>query len=138
MSEDLLSYPTVDEIHVIHEDIVEEGEETEPGIQNPRDVDSALHYISEGHYGKVPETIHEKAAHLLRMLVTAHPYVDGNKRTALAATEVFYAMNGYLFTYDGREIRQWLQKLATDADSVDMVEFVSYCQENSIRTGTEE
>lgn len=131
-------YPTTDEIHAIHEDIVAEGNDTEPGIQNSRDVESALHYIREGYYGKRPETIHEKAANLLRELVVRHPYVDGNKRTALAATEMFYAMNGYLFGYDGETIRQWLKELATDADAVDTDQLVAYCRNHAFEVGAEE
>ena len=38
---------------------------------------------------------HEKAAALLHSLARNHPFVDGNKRTALAATAVFYRLNGY-------------------------------------------
>jgi death on curing protein len=34
-------------------------------------------------------TLHEKAAALLHSLARNHPFVDGNKRTARAATTVF-------------------------------------------------
>lgn len=137
-SMDDFRYPTVDEINAIHEDIVAEGADTTPGTQDPRDVESALHYIKDGHYGEKPETIHEKAAHLLRLLVVNHPYVDGNKRTALAATEMFYAMNGYLFKYDDDEIRSWLKRLATDADAVDMAPLTAYCRDHVIEIRAEE
>lgn len=40
-------------------------------------------------------SIHEKAAALLHGLARNHPFLDGNKRTALAATVVFYLVNGY-------------------------------------------
>jgi death-on-curing protein len=40
-------------------------------------------------------TLHEKAAALLHSLARNHPFVDGNKRTAWAATAVFYEINGY-------------------------------------------
>lgn len=40
-------------------------------------------------------TIPEKAACLLRSLVKDHPFLDGNKRTAVVATIVFLRMNGY-------------------------------------------
>lgn len=137
-SRDGFRYPTVDEINAIHEDIVTEGAETTPGTQDPRDVESALHYIKDGHYGEKPETIHEKAAHLLRLLVINHPYVDGNKRTALAATEMFYAMNGYLFRYDDGEIRSWLKQLATDVDAVDMDTLTTYCRDHATEIRAEE
>lgn len=37
----------------------------------------------------------EKAAALCFCLVANHPFVDGNKRTAHAAMEVFLVLNGY-------------------------------------------
>lgn len=40
-------------------------------------------------------SLHEKAAALLHSLARNHPFIDGNKRTAWAATAVFYAINGY-------------------------------------------
>ena len=40
-------------------------------------------------------TLHEKAAALLHALARNHPFVDANKRTAWAATTVFYQINGY-------------------------------------------
>lgn len=39
-------------------------------------------------------TLHEKAAALLHGLARNHPFIDGNKRTAWAATAVFYTVNG--------------------------------------------
>lgn len=45
-------------------------------------------------------TMHEKAATLLYGLARNHPFVDANKRTAWAATSVFYQINGYLVHLD--------------------------------------
>jgi death-on-curing protein len=45
----------------------------------------------------VPETIYEKAFHLLRLLVANHPFVDANKRAALNTAVVFYFLNEYRF-----------------------------------------
>jgi death-on-curing protein len=42
-------------------------------------------------------TLLEKAAALLHSLVTSHPFVDGNKRIAFAATDVFLKLNGARF-----------------------------------------
>jgi len=46
-------------------------------------VTSNSRYTEEGRFGSSPETIHEKACNLLRLLVANHPFVDTNKRTAL-------------------------------------------------------
>jgi death on curing protein len=41
------------------------------------------------------ESIFEKAAALLQSLLKNHPFVDGNKRTALVSAAIFMKMNGY-------------------------------------------
>jgi death-on-curing protein len=41
-------------------------------------------------------SLHDKAAALLHSLARNHPFVDGNKRTAWAATTVFYQINGHV------------------------------------------
>ncbi len=54
-----------------------------------------------GHSGEVREhlttrdvlTVHETAVELLRLLVANHPFVDDNKRTALASAVTFCALN---------------------------------------------
>lgn len=88
---------------------------------------SALTYISEGYFGKSPETIHEKAAHLMRLLTADHPYVDGNKRTALAASAYLYDLNGYRLEVDD-EIRTHLRAFAQGKTNVD--ETVDYLREH--------
>ena len=49
-------------------------------------------------------TIHEKAGALLHALARNHPFVDGNKRTAWAATHVFYLINGYAVIVDDGDV----------------------------------
>ena len=43
------------------------------------------------------ETIFEKAAALLHSLLKNHPFVDGNKRTAVSSTGIFLKINKYKF-----------------------------------------
>ena len=111
-------YPSVEDVLDIHEDIVSEYPDTGPGVRSRGDIEFALEYVSEGSFGSVPETIHETAFHLLRLLVANHPFVDGNKRTALNTVVVFYLLNGYRFEYDD-EIRAILKQFGTDETTVD-------------------
>jgi death-on-curing protein len=39
--------------------------------------------------------IHTKAAALMHSLIRNHPFLDGNKRTAVLSVIVFYNLNGY-------------------------------------------
>ncbi|RJT07488.1 type II toxin-antitoxin system death-on-curing family toxin [Halococcus sp. IIIV-5B] len=118
-------YPSVDLILDLHAQIVEEGDLTEPGVRSEDAVESALQYVSEGFFGEVPDSLHQKAIHLMRLLVADHPFVDGNKRTALRTVVVFYMLNGYTFEY-GDEIRALMHRFATDETDVDTETAVIY------------
>jgi death on curing protein len=126
----MVEFPTAEEIHSLHERVVARDKDTEPGVQRPAAVESAIVYISEGFFGQRPETIHEKAAHLMRLLAADHPYVDGNKRTALTATAYFYDLNGFTFEADDR-VRMFLREFATDASEVDMNRVIAYLREQA-------
>jgi len=122
---DDLAYPSVELILELHDQVVTEGDITEPGVRSEDAIASALQYVSEGFFGEVPETIHQKAVHLMRRLVSDHPFVDGNKRTALRRVVVFYMLNGYTFEY-GDEIRALLHRFATGETTVDVDTAVIY------------
>lgn len=120
-----MEYPTADEIHALHDRIVVHDAQTESGVRNAAVVESALTYISSGYFGQAPDSIHEKAAHLMRLIAADHPYVDGNKRTALSAAAYLYHLNGYNLTADD-QIRAHLRAFAMDAAAVDIDEVTDY------------
>lgn len=122
---DDVTYPSVELILDLHEQIVAEGDTTEPGVRSAAANKSALQYISEGFFGEIPETIHEKAVNLMWLLVAEQPFVDGNKRTTLRRVVVFYMLNGYTFDY-GDEIRALLHRFATDEAAADTDTAVIY------------
>lgn len=136
MSDDLW-YPSVEDVLDIHDDIVSEYSDTSPGVQNEGDVEFALQFVRDGSFGEAPETIHEKAFHLLRLLVANHPFVDGNKRTALNTTIVFYLLNGYRLHYDD-EIRELLKQFGTDEAAVDQEQTVEYLQTHTSKVDLSE
>ena len=59
-----------------------------------------------------------------------HPFVDGNKRTALDTTSTFYLLNELEFDYDD-EVREILGGFATDADSIAEAEVIEYLEANT-------
>lgn len=122
-----ISYLTADDVLKIHELIVESNEDTEAGVSTAGDVEYAVEYVQEGHFGQVPESLHEKAYQLLRLIAANHPFVDGNKRTALMSARIFYTLNGLRFDYD-RTIKEFLKELATDESSVDDDAVITYLQ----------
>lgn len=118
-------YPSKEDILQIHKDIIEEDDDAHSGILNEGYIEYTLNCIEHGHFGEVPETIHEKAVTLLRLLAANHSFADGNKRTALNTTWTFYALNGYYFDY-GEEIKAILKLFAVMERMVDQGEAIDY------------
>ena len=48
-------------------------------------------------------SLHEKAAALMHSLVRNHPFVDGNKRAAVASVYVFLRLNGWRLVLEQEE-----------------------------------
>jgi len=61
------------------------------GVRDPGALEAALFRPQTGYYADI---IAEAAA-LLESLAINHPFVDGNKRIAFAAADVFLRINGY-------------------------------------------
>ena len=86
-------YIRVDDILAIHADQIERYGGGE-GIRDPGLLEAALFRPQTGYY----PTLIDEAAALWESLSQNHPFVDGNKRTAFAATYVFLAINGLEIT----------------------------------------
>lgn len=116
--QDELWYPTVDDIRQLHDDIIQEDPDATAGVEDEERVEFAIQYVQDGHFGEVPETVHEKAFHLMRLLASNHWFADGNKRTALNTTELFYLVNGYELDY-GEDVRSMLKLLSVRETLID-------------------
>ena len=96
-------YIRVEDILAIHADQIERYGGAE-GIRDPGLLEAALFRPQTGYY----PTLIDEAAALWESLSQSHPFLDGNKRTAFAATYVFLAING-------------LDIIATDDEAQDFV-----------------
>jgi len=66
-----------------------------------------------------------KAAALLHSLVLNHPFVDGNKRTAVLAMLVFASLNGFQLRWDQKEALDFVLRLASgEVELVDVIQFL--------------
>jgi death on curing protein len=61
------------------------------GVRDPGALEAALFRPQTGYY----EDIVAEAAALMESLAINHPFVDGNKRVAFAAADVFLRINGW-------------------------------------------
>ena len=62
-----------------------------PGVRDPGSLEAALFRPQTGYYGDVVA----EAAAMMESLAINHPFVDGNKRIAFAAADVFLRVNGW-------------------------------------------
>ena len=99
------------------------------GIRDPGALESALFRLQSGYYIDIVA----EAAALMESLAINHPFVDGNKRVAFAATDIFLRINGYRIncesmiiyadmmqmfetgTFDLAHLEPWLRKLVIKA-----------------------
>jgi death-on-curing protein len=77
------------------------------GVRDANGLSSAIGRPQSGYYTDVIE----EAAALFESLSQNHPFVDGNKRTAIAATAVFLRLNGYKLLFDDLQTYEWLISL---------------------------
>lgn len=136
MSESLW-YPSVGDVLAIHENLVAEYQNTDSGVKDEGSIEFAIQYIRNELFNDVPNTIHGKAYQLLRLLVANHPFVDGNKRTALNTVAVFYVLNGYRFAY-GEEVKDILKQFGTNEANVEKQYVLDYLRSHSERIILEE
>lgn len=91
-------------VTAIHErQLAEHGGGT--GVRDESLLDSALARPQQFHaYGNPPPNIADLAASLAFGLARNHPFVDGNKRTAAVACEVFIMLNSAALNADDLEL----------------------------------
>ena len=100
------------------------------GLRDPGALEAALFRPQTGYY----KDIVAEAAAMMESLAINHPFVDGNKRIAFAATDAFLRINGWRLkrppmqihtemiqmfdsgSFDISHLEPWLRSFATAAD----------------------
>jgi len=98
-----VEFLSVDEVLAVHEALLREFGGPE-GLRDPGLLESALFRPRTGYYADLAEM----AAALFESLLMNHPFLDGNKRVAFFATDVFLRLNGFRFQVDPDEAHQFL------------------------------
>jgi death-on-curing protein len=94
----MTDYLTVAEALAMHTDQIERYGGSH-GIRDPGLLEAALYRPQTGYYADLIE----EAAALWESLAQNHAFIDGNKRTAFAATYTLLAINGARLTADAEE-----------------------------------
>ena len=102
----MTDYLTLPEVLAIHADQIERYGGS-PGVRDPGLLEAALYRPQTGYYADLVE----EAAALWESLAQNHPFIDGNKRTAFAATYTFLVINGAYLRADAGEIYVFISDL---------------------------
>ncbi len=93
------------------------------GLRGVRDLGALQAAVARPQTGYYSDAIEEAAA-LFESLSQNHPFLDGNKRTAITATIVFLTCNGYRVSFNDAEAYKWLMALyASSQVSKSAIEF---------------
>ncbi len=66
-------------------------------------------------------TLTDKAAAYLESLAYHHLFIDGNKRTAVQAVELFFARNGVNFRFDPTRDYEYILEIARGSENVKQI-----------------
>lgn len=102
----MISYPSFSFCIEVHDKLIEEFGGAH-GIRDPNALKSAVGRPTTGYYSGLIE----QAAALIESLSQNHPFIDGNKRTAIAVGITFLLTNGYEISFDDREAYQFFIRL---------------------------
>ena len=93
------SYLTTHDVEVMHHVLIERYGGS-LGLRDANLLEAAVFRPQSGYYA---DTLLQGAA-LFESLIINHPFIDGNKRIAFAAMDVFLRMNGYQLMVDSNRI----------------------------------
>lgn len=91
-------YLTIQEVIALHDVLIDQFGGAH-GIRDEGALASAIMRPMMGYY----DGIIQEAAALMESLANNHAFVDGNKRIALAAVDVFLRLNGWTIHSDSQE-----------------------------------
>ena len=103
MPSNRVTFLSRDEVLAIHSTLLERFGGP-AGVRDYGLLESALFRPRTGHYADLAEM----AAAQFESLIMNHPFVDGNKRVAFFATDVFLRLNGYKIKVDANKAHRFL------------------------------
>ena len=121
---------TDEHIVALHARVLAELGGGAPGIRERQVIQSAIGRMSSG-FGEREfyPGIFEKVAVLLESLIQSHPFVDGNKRTAVVAAGALLEANGWQLSYNSDEVVEFA--LAVANHQIDLPDIIAWLKEHS-------
>ncbi len=108
-----MKYLTEEQVLFIHSRLIDETGGSH-GIRDVGLLQSAVSRPKATFGGKdLYPDIFYKAAAFMESLIKNHPFIDGNKRTAITSAGIFLQRNGYILETAQRELEQFTLSVAT-------------------------
>ena len=124
-----MNYLTPEQVLFIHHRIIEETGGSH-GIRDISLLQSAVARPESSFDGKDLYTdLVTKAASLMHSIIKNHPFVDGNKRTAITSASIFLFRNGFRVTASNRELE--LFTLSVASKDVELTEIAGWFKKHS-------
>jgi len=91
-----ISYLTINDLKLINEKIMKIIEKSDSTIMFPGSLDYCCESVKDLPVSNnIKNEIIKAAAYYLWCIIKNHPFIDGNKRTAYVAMQMFLLLNGY-------------------------------------------
>lgn len=85
------------------------------GVRDIGRLEAAVATQSQEVFGQeLYASVYEKAGAIMRGIVQDHPFIDGNKRTAMLAGLTLVELSGFTFTAQKGELEDFAVRIATD------------------------
>lgn len=126
-----MKYLTTPQVLAIHDQMVKRFRGSH-GVRDIGLVESAVERPLTSYDGQdLYVTIFEKAAALLQSLLKNHPFVDGNKRSALTSAGIFLKINGHeLKNYHEEEVEF---AVAVDNKNLSLEEIADWLEKHTTK-----
>lgn len=126
-----MRYLAAEQVLFIHSRLIDET----GGIHGIRDLGLLQSAVSrpQATFGgkELYRDVFHKAAALMESIIKNHPFIDGNKRTAITSASIFLLRNSYFLETSQKEFEQFTLKMATGKVSFD--DAVKWFKENSVK-----
>ena len=127
MPSNAVAFLSRDEVLEIHRVLLQRFGGPE-GLRDPGLLESALYRPRTGYYADLAEM----AAALFESLIMNHSFVDGKKRVAFFATDVFLRLNGYKLKVEAKQAHRFLIGLLEN-DRCSFDELLPWIRRNAVR-----
>ena len=126
-----MEYLKAEDILQIHSFIIDETGGSH-GVRDREAIASAAQAPRQSFDGnEVYESLNKKAAVYLHRIIMNHPFVDGNKRTAVTTASIFLEENGYQIVAEEGNLENFAVRVVKDGLAVDVI--AGWLEENSKR-----